>query len=91
MEKALVISQIIFYSIYSLAGIVLFFFVIMAAYRLSKILKILQAIAKDVHDVSDQAKARIKDISEKLSLLPILSFFMKKAKGAEHSRAKAKK
>jgi hypothetical protein len=91
MENALTISQLIFYSISSLTIIVLFFFLVVGAYRVTKILKTLQAIARDIHDVSDEAKEKIEEIIEKLSLLPILSFFIKKAKGGSNPKRKVEK
>jgi hypothetical protein len=91
METTLIILQIIFYAVFSLAAIVLFFFMIIGAYRVIKILKNLQAIAEDVRDVSDDAKERIEDIIEKLSLMPIISFFIKKAEGTKKSKRKVEK
>ncbi len=91
MENTLTILQIIFYSVSSLAIIVLFFFMATAGYRLIKILKTLQIIARDVHDISDEAKEKIEEIIEKLSLLPMLSFFIKKAKGGRSPKRKTKK
>jgi len=91
MESALAISQIVFYWVFSLTIIILLSFRIIIMYRLVKILKTLQAIAGDIRDVSDEAKERIKEISEKLSLLPIFSFFMKKEKEKGSSKRKVEK
>jgi len=91
MQSALVVLQIIFYSVASLAIIVLFLFVAIAGYRLIKILKELQAVARDVRNISDEAKEKIEDIIEKLSLLPILSFFIKKRKKSGNPKRKTEK
>jgi hypothetical protein len=91
METALIISQIVFYSVFSLTIIAFFVLMVSAGYRIVRILKVLEQIATDVHDLSDEAKARIKDISEKLSLLPIISFFVKKAGGNRNTRKKVDK
>jgi hypothetical protein len=91
MENILTILQIIFYAVFSLATIVLFFFMVTAAYRLIKILKTLQTIARDVQEVSDGAKEKIEDIIEKFSILPIISFFIKKIGKTKNSDKKADK
>ena len=91
MENTLIILQIIFYSVSSLAIIAFFVFIAIVAYRVIKILKALQIIVRDVQDVSEEAKERIKDISEKLSLLPVFSFFMKQAKRGGSSKRKVEK
>jgi len=91
VETTLTILQIIFYSVTSLAIIVMFFFMVAGAYRLIKILKTLQTIARDVHEVSDEAKEKIEEIIEKLSLLPIISFFIKKAGGTVILKEKSKR
>jgi hypothetical protein len=91
MENTLTILQIIFYAVFSLAAIVFFFFMIVGAYRVIKILKTLQVIANDVRTVSDDAKQKIEDIIEKFSLLPIISFFIKKVGRNKTSRKKVDK
>jgi hypothetical protein len=91
METALTISQIIFFSVFSLVIITFFIIMVSAGYRINRILRKLEEIARDVHDLSDEARARIKDISEKLSLLPIISFFAKKAGAKRNTRKKVDK
>jgi hypothetical protein len=91
METTLIILQIIFYSVTSLATIVLFFFMILAGYRLIKILKTLQAVARDINEVSGEAKEKIESIIENLSLLPIISFFIKKVGAGKNTRKKVEK
>lgn len=80
METALMISQIIFYSVFSLAIIIIGFLLAITTYHLVNIVKELEAISKNLHDASDEAKDKIKDIVERLSDLPFLSFLLKKRK-----------
>ncbi len=91
MEDILVVSQIIFFSVSSLAIIVFSFFMAIAFWRTIRILKTLHAIARDIHEVSDEAKERIEEITEKLSMLPILSFFISKSKRKKNSKSKVEK
>jgi hypothetical protein len=80
MENALMVSQIIFYSVFSLAIVVLGYLMVVIAYRLVNIFRELEAISRDLHDASGEAKEKIKEILEKLSSLPVLSFLLNKTK-----------
>ena len=80
METTLIILQIIFYFVSSLAIIVFFIVMVAAAYRIIKILDTLQIIALQAQEVSEETKQKIEEIIENLSLMPILSFFIKKQK-----------
>ena len=91
MENILTISQIIFYSVFSLAIIVLGFLTAIVAYHLLNIVKELEIISKDLHDASGEAKEKIKDIIERLSSLPVLSFLLNKKKTREESKKRPKK
>jgi flagellar motor component MotA len=91
MENILTISQIIFYSVFSLAIIVLGFLMAIIAYHLVNIVKELEAISKELHDASGEAKEKIKDIVEKLSSLPILSFLLNKTKTKDSPQKGRKK
>jgi len=89
MENILIISQIIFYSVFSLAIIVLGFLMAVVAYHLVHIVKELEEISKELHDASGEAKEKIKEIVERLSSLPVLSFLLNKTK--EQSKKRPKK
>ncbi|MCX6761064.1 MAG: hypothetical protein NTZ84_03125 [Candidatus Nealsonbacteria bacterium] len=91
MENILIISQIIFYSVFSLAIIVLGFLTAVVAYHLVSIVKELEVISKDLHDASGEAKEKIKDIIERLSSLPVLSFLLNKKKKKEEPKKAGKK
>jgi len=91
MENILTISQIIFYSVFSLAIIVLGFLTAIISYHLVNIVKELEAISKELHDASGEAKEKIKDIIEKLSSLPILSFLLNKKKTKDNPQKGRKK
>lgn len=91
MENALIISQTIFYSVFSLAIVVLGFLVAVIAYHLINIVKELEVISKELHDASGHAKERIDEIIEKLSSLPVLSFLLNKTRAKEEPSKGRKK
>jgi len=91
MENILIISQIIFYSVFSLAIIVLGFLMAVIAYHLVNIVKELEVISRELHDASGEAKEKIKDIVERLSSLPVLSFLLNKTKIKEEPQKGRKK
>lgn len=91
MENALIVSQIIFYSVFSLAIVVIGFLMAVIAYRLVKIIKELEIISKNIHDTSDEVRERVKDVLEKLSSLPILSSLLNKTKTKEKDPKSRKK
>lgn len=90
MENILTISQIIFYSVFSLAIIVLGFLTAIIAYHLVNIVKELEIISKELHGASGEATEKIKDIIERLSSLPVLSFLLNKKTKEEQKRPKKK-
>ncbi len=73
-----IVSQIVFNIVASVAIIILGILFAIAMYHFIGIVKELGKLSKDLHNASDEAIERIKDIIEKLSNLPILSFFLKK-------------
>jgi flagellar motor component MotA len=91
MENILIISQIIFYSVFSLAIIVLGFLMAVVTYHLVNIVKELEKISRDLHEASGEAKEKINDIIERLSSLPILSFLLNKTKTKEEPQKGRKK
>jgi hypothetical protein len=90
MENILIISQIIFYLTFSLAIIVLGFLTAIIAYHLVNIVKKLEIISEELHDASGEATEKIKDIIERLSSLPFLSFLLNKKTKGEAKKGRKK-
>src|SRR5882672_3222002 len=82
--EALIIAQTIFYFTVSAAIIVLGALCAIVAYYLIRITKELEAMSRDWHDASDEARERINDIIDRLSDLPILSYFLRKEPRRSH-------
>ena len=78
METTLIVSQIIFYSVTSLAIILIGILFSIEMYHLICMTKELKTIVRDFHNLTNETQERIKDIAERLSNLPILSFLFKK-------------
>lgn len=78
METTLILSQIIFYFVASVAIMAIGIFFSVAMYHLVRITKELRVITHDFHNLTDGAGERISDIIERLSRLPILSFLLKR-------------
>ena len=87
MQTALAISQIIFYSTFSLAVIVLGALSAVVVYQLVLITRQLEKISRDVSEVSAETKERIQDILDALSRLPFLSFVFGRS-GVKKSHSK---
>jgi len=88
METILMIAQTVFYLVSSLAIIVVGILLAIATYHLVNIVRELEAISRNLHNMSDEAQERLKDIIEKLSVLPILSFLIKKTKSPKSRKNK---
>lgn len=76
--EALIIAETVFYIVVSLAIIALGLFLTIMAYEIVKIAKNLRAISDNLSSISKDTEAKIREIIQKLSDLPILSFFMNK-------------
>lgn len=81
--EALIIAQTVFYSVASLAVIVLGVALAFIVFHLVSLVKNLHKISDDLKEVSEETKEKILEIIEKLSNLPILSFFLKSSKKKE--------
>ena len=90
VENALILSQTIFYFSASVAIIVIGIIFSVGTYHLTVIVKELEAITRDIHDFTGDAEERIRDILERLSHVPLLSFFLKRKK-RESSKPERKK
>lgn len=74
----LIFAQTLYYLIVSLAIIVLGVLFTIIMYNLVYITKHLRHISDNLDDTSDELKKRIEEVVERLSSLPILSYFLKR-------------
>lgn len=74
----LIFSQTLFYFVASIAIIVLGVLLAISTYNLIYITKHLRNISDRLDDATEEIRTRIEEIVEKLSSLPILSYFLKK-------------
>ncbi len=88
MEGALIISQTIFYFVVSIAIIVIGILSGIVVYHLVCITKELKKVAENFHEASDEAAERVRELIDRLSGLPFLSFLFRE-KGGYGSRRKA--
>lgn len=80
METLLLLSQIIFNFVVSLAILALGIALGIAAYRLARIAKNLHTLSEGVVEFSKETEDRIRDILDNLEDVPIFSFLFKKKK-----------
>lgn len=78
MLEALIFAQTVFYLAVSLAIIVIGVLCAIAAYHLVRITKELEEISRNLRSASSAAGERINDIIDRLSDLPVLSYFLRK-------------
>ncbi|MDO8504327.1 MAG: hypothetical protein Q7S36_00540 [Candidatus Liptonbacteria bacterium] len=91
METALILSQTLFYFVVSTAIMVLGVLFAIVIYHLINIAKELEKISNDFHDISGEAKERLREIIERLSELPILSYFLKRPRYPEKPQRKGRR
>lgn len=91
MQEALIISQTVLFSVLSLA--IILFGVVMGiiAYHVIKIVRELEQISRTLHEASEEAGERIKDILERLSDVPILSYFLRRPRAPKSRKSKTEK
>ena len=87
------LAQTIYYFAASLAIIILGVLCAVVSYHLIRITKHLRHISDNLDDASDEFKERIENIIERLSSLPILSYFLKidEARAPRESGKKGRK
>lgn len=78
METVLVFAKIIFYFTVSAVVIVTGVLCAIVTYRLIRIARELERLSYNLSHASSEAGERINDIIDRLSNLPILSYFLKK-------------
>jgi hypothetical protein len=76
--EALIIAQTLYYFLASLVIVVLGVLVTIIAYHLIYITKHLRHISDNLDDTSDELKVRVEEVIERLSSLPILSYFLRR-------------
>lgn len=86
METALIFAQTVFYLTVSVAIIAIGILGVIVMYHLIRITRELEELSKNLKNASSEAGERINDIIDRLSDLPILSYFLK-----EHSSTRGRK
>lgn len=78
METALIFAQTVFYLTVSVAIIVIGVLGVVVMYHLIRITRELEELSRNLKNASSEAGERINDIIDRLSDLPVLSYFLKK-------------
>lgn len=78
MDTIFIISQTVFYFTVSIAIIVVGIIFSLIMYHVMKIVREIEVMVKNLHNVTDEALERIDEMIERLSALPLLSLFLKK-------------
>jgi hypothetical protein len=86
--NALIFAQTVFYLVFSLLIIVTLILGVLVSYYLVRIAKNLNKLSEDLNLASEEVKENVKEIMERLSSLPFLSFLLKKS---ENSKLNSKK
>ncbi|MCL4405189.1 MAG: hypothetical protein M1361_01040 [Patescibacteria group bacterium] len=84
---ALTIAETVFYIVVSLAIIALGVFCCVVTYELVKITKNLRIISENLSSMSKDTEEKVKEMLDRLSVSPILSFFMKRGKASSKGRS----
>lgn len=79
-------AQTLFYFVISASIIVCAVLLAVVAIHLIHIVKKLEQISRNLHDASDEAKQRMREVMDRLSEVPFLSFFMKRRGSREKGR-----
>jgi len=90
METVLILAQIVFYSTVSVAIIVIGALCAIVTYHLIHIAKELEKLSHNLNHASVEASERINDIIDRLSNLPILSYFLKKRSETHNGKGRGK-
>lgn len=83
---ALIFAQTVFYLTFSLLIIVLLVSAVLVSYYIVRIAKNLNKLSDDLHQASEEVRENIKEIMERLSSLPFLSFLLKKSENKTGSK-----
>jgi len=85
METTLIVSEIIFYLTVSVGIIAVGVLCAIVAYYLIGIARELEELSRNLNQATTEAGERINDIIDRLSEMPILSYFLKR-RAAAHDR-----
>ncbi|MDO8523248.1 MAG: hypothetical protein Q7S12_03140 [bacterium] len=80
MITALILAQTVFYITVSTAIIAVGIFCAVVAYHLIHITRELEGLSRNLNQASSEAGERINDIIDRLSDLPVLSYFLEKGR-----------
>lgn len=88
--ELLIIAQIIFYTVFSLAIIIFGVLVLVLLYNFIRIEKNIRKISENLENASEEVKENLESLIGKILTLPLLSLFLKKmsAKGRHKSSNK---
>ncbi|MDO8516231.1 MAG: hypothetical protein Q7S28_03210 [bacterium] len=90
METALIFAQTLFYFTVSLAIIAIGILSAIVTYHLIHIARELEELSRKLNDASSEAGERINDIINRLSDLPILSYFLKTRSTQHNGKGRGK-
>ncbi|HUX35930.1 MAG TPA: hypothetical protein VMV71_02755 [Candidatus Paceibacterota bacterium] len=90
METALIFSETVFYLTVSVAIIIIGALCAIVAYHLIRITRELEELSGNLNDASSEAGERINEIIDRLSGLPVLSYFLKKRSPEHRSKGREK-
>lgn len=90
METALIFAQTVFYLTVSLAIIAVGILGAILIYHLTRIARELEELSRNLNNASSEAGERINDIIDRLSDLPILSYFLKERPSARERKGRGK-
>ncbi len=90
METALILAETVFYFTVSVAIITIGALSAVVTYHLIHIAKELEELSGNLNAASGEAGERINDIIDRLSELPILSYFLKKRSVVRNGKGRGK-
>lgn len=90
METALIFSEIIFNLTISLAVMVVGGLLAIIAYHLISVVQELKELSGNLNSASVEVGERVNDIIDRLSDLPVLSYFLKKRHGEPPRKGRRK-
>lgn len=90
MFTALIFSETVFYLTVSLAIIAIGILLGIFTYHLIRIAKELEELSHNLNHGSSEAMKKINDIIDRLTEIPILSYFLKK-RGESHDKGKGRR
>ena len=90
METVLIFAETVFYLTVSAAVIVIGVLCAIVTYRLIRIARELENLSRNLSHASSEAGERINDIIDRLSDLPILSYFLKKRSVTHEGKGRGK-